>query len=398
MKLLFWLNKHRAEATGQASIMVRITYHGQRVNINSGLKILPSSWDSKRQRVKGSNEQARVANHYLQTTQIRVLGIYDELMRLNQPFTVHKIRDKFLGKGEITYTLLEVVENHNAELKRLVGKTYTISTYMKYHWFQVVVTIFLSEFLRKTHLTINEIDISIIKKFEHFLLTERNCNHNSAIKRLQQLKKILRFARISGFTSVDPFDSYPLKVKPTHRTILTKEELNKIEAFEPQTESLRQLKDVFLFQCYTGLSHVDLQKLHSTNIHKGADNSDWIIMNRTKTNTPIRMPLLPVPQSILLKYREYPIKNGGKLLPVSTNQVMNRSLKKLGKDAGINKPLTTHMARHCFATTITLSNGVPIEVVSRLLAHTNIRTTQIYAKVLDSNILEAVCKLKEQLK
>jgi site-specific recombinase XerD len=378
--------------------MVRITYHGQRVNINSGLKILPSSWDSKRQRVKGSNEQAKLANHYLQTTQIRVLGIYDELMRLNQPFTVYKIRDKFLGKGEITYTLLEVVENHNAELKRLVGKTYAISTYMKYHWFQVIVTIFLSEFLRKTHLTINEIDISIIKKFEHFLLTERNCNHNSATKRLQQLKKVLRFARISGFTSVDPFDSYPLKVKPTHRTIITKEELSKIESFEPQTESLRQLKDIFLFQCYTGLSHVDLQKLHSSNIQKGVDNTDWIYMNRTKTNTPIKIPLLPLPQSILLKYQHYSVKNQGRLLPVPTNQVMNRSLKILAKILGINKQLTTHMARHCFATTVTLSNGVPIEIVSKLLAHTNIRTTQIYAKVLDGNILEAMDKLKDRLK
>jgi len=397
MNLLFWINKHRAEATGQASIMVRITYHGQRVNINSGLKILPSTWDSKRQRVKGSNEQAKLANHYLQTTQNRVMSIYDELMRHNQQFTVHLIRDKFLGKGEITYTLLEVVENHNNELKRLVGKTYAISTYKKYYWFQVIVTLFVSEFLRKPHLTINEIDISIIKKFEYFLLTERNCNHNSATKRLQQLKKVLRFARISGFTKVDPFDSYPLKVKPTNRNIITKEELDKIEAFDPETESIERLKDVFLFQCYTGLSHVDLQKLESSHIHKGADNSDWIFMNRTKTNTPIRIPLLPVPQAILLKYREHPIKNGGKLLPVPTNQVMNRSLKKLGKAAGIIKPLTTHMARHCFATTITLSNGVPIEVVSRLLAHTNIRTTQIYAKVLDSNILEAMGKLKEQL-
>jgi len=162
MNLLFWINKHRAEATGQASIMVRITYHGQRVNINSGLKILPSTWDSKRQRVKGSNEQAKLANHYLQTTQNRVMSIYDELMRHNQQFTVHLIRDKFLGKGEITYTLLEVVENHNNELKRLVGKTYAISTYKKYYWFQVIVTLFVSEFLRKPHLTINEIDISII--------------------------------------------------------------------------------------------------------------------------------------------------------------------------------------------------------------------------------------------
>ncbi|KOH42568.1 integrase [Sunxiuqinia dokdonensis] len=196
----------------------------------------------------------------------------------------------------------------------------------------------------------------------------------------------------------NPYSKFKVGLDETHREILSTEELKRIEEKQIQIERLAVVRDIFVFACYTGLSFSDITKLSHTHLQQRADGKEWIIINRSKTNNRCRIPLLPKAKEILKKYEDYP-KISGKaiLLPVLTNQKMNSYLKELGDICGINKNITMHIARHTFATTVTLSNGVPIETVSKLLGHSSLKTTQIYAKVLDQKIAEDMELLESKL-
>ena len=196
----------------------------------------------------------------------------------------------------------------------------------------------------------------------------------------------------------NPYSKFKVGLEETHREFLTLEELYRIEEKQINIERLSAVRDIFVFACYTGLSYSDISKLNKNHLRKGIDKKEWIIIDRTKTNTRCRIPVLPKANEILRKYENYP-KNPSKglLLPVLTNQKMNSYLKELGDICGINKSITMHMARHTFATSVTLGNGVPIETVSKILGHTSIKTTQIYAKILDHKIPEDMDMLQTKL-
>jgi site-specific recombinase XerD len=234
---------------------------------------------------------------------------------------------------------------------------------------------------------------------EFYLRSEKKCCNNSALKYVKNFKKIIRFCLASGWLSQDPFRNYKSKVKIVDRVFLNQDEIDVITNKDFETVRLNQVRDIFLFSCFTGLAYADVQKLKRTEVVKGLDGEMWISTKRQKTDTPTRVPLLPSALYILSKYTCHPAcEVNGRALPVSTNQKMNAYLKEIASVCGINKELTYHTARHTFATTVTLSNGVPIESVSKMLGHTNIKTTQHYAKILDIKVSKDMALLKEKYK
>ena len=246
-------------------------------------------------------------------------------------------------------------------------------------------------------ISVKKIDHDFITSYEFYLLSERKCANNSAVKYIKNFKKIIRICLASGWITRDPFVNYKSKVKPVERVYLNDEELQAISNKTFVAERMNQVRDIFIFSCFTGLAYVDVKKLRRSEIVKGGDGQMWIYTKRQKTSTPTRVPLLPSALTLLNKYASHPAcSNEDKAFPVTSNQKMNAYLKEIADICGINKDLTFHIARHTIATTVTLLNGVPIESVSKMLGHTNIKTTQHYAKILDIKVGADMALLRDK--
>ena len=260
----------------------------------------------------------------------------------------------------------------------------------------------VKEFVRIKYRTddifLNQLNHEFITEFDHFLRTKHSCNHNSAIKYIKNLRKVINLAVNNDWLNKDPFKNFSVKLKEVRRDFLTEDELQKLVSHEFNIMRLDQVRDIFIFSCYTGLAYVDVEKLTENNIRKGIDGNLWIYTERTKTKTESNVPLLPEASRIINKYKDNPETiNKDRLLPVISNQKVNAYLKEIATVTGIKKTLTFHLARHTFSTTVTLLNDVPIETVSKLLGHKGIRTTQIYAKVVEKKVSNDMIKLTDKL-
>ncbi len=215
------------------------------------------------------------------------------------------------------------------------------------------------------------------------------------MKHLERFKKMLNLSIRLEWLVKNPFDNFQFRFEKNERQYLSKRELQLVETTEFTNSSLQKVKDVFIFSCYTGLSYIDLKELTIHQIIKGIDGSNWIYTKREKTDETVKVPLLSQAQNIMDRYGDS-IKDEF-LFPVFSNQKVNKYLKEIMLQLKIRKNITFHSARHTFATTVTLSNGVPIETVSKLLGHTKLSTTQIYARVLEGKLSEDMLLLKEKL-
>jgi site-specific recombinase XerD len=245
---------------------------------------------------------------------------------------------------------------------------------------------------------IKRIDHEFIMSYDFYFRSERNCNNNSTVKYLKNFKKIILICMANGWLDKDPFIKYKSKVKEVKRDYLNAEELAAMTTKLLVSDRVAQVRDIFLFSCYTGLAYADVKKLRRSELVTGLDSQKWIYTSRQKTDTASRIPLLPQALKLLAQYEDHPqCVDNGLLLPVLSNQKMNSYLKEIADACGITKELTYHIARHTFATTVTLANGVSIESVSKMLGHTNIKTTQHYAKILDAKVSEDMNLLKKKL-
>jgi site-specific recombinase XerD len=249
---------------------------------------------------------------------------------------------------------------------------------------------------KKKDLPIEEVNYSFIKKYEYFLQTEKTCTQNGTMKQMQRLKKVLNWAIKNEYLSVNPFRNYSISFKKYDRGYLSLEEITKIEKLSGLSKRLQYTKDFFVFQLYTGLAYSDMLDLKTDDIVKGIDGEYWIIKNRVKTDTKITVPLLPITLDIIFRYTDLSVLNKV-VFPKISNQKINKNLKDLGGLAEIKQPLSTHLARHSAATTIWLNNGISIEVVSKMLGHTKISTTQVYGRIVEEKIAEEMKGLKDKL-
>jgi site-specific recombinase XerD len=395
--LLFYLKKPKNYQTGLVPVYLRITVNGKRTEITTGRACDPSTWNTASGRLNGTKKEAKSFNVYLDTLQNQFYDAHSQLTESKSEVTAGTLKNKFLGKGEKVRMLMDIFRDHNKKINTLVGKEYAAGTAIRYQTSLKHTQDYLQWKYKISDIDIKKIDHDFITNYEFYLRSERNCANNSAFKYIKNFKKIVGICLSSGWLDKDPFINYKIKIKQVDRVFLSSEDLQMMANKSFSTERLNQVRDIFLFCCFTGLAYADVNKLKRNEIVTGPDGEMWIFTKRKKTDTSSRIPLLPSALSLLNKYTDHPVcSNLGKALPVSTNQKMNAYLKEIAGICGIDKPLTFHIARHTFATTVTLSNGVPIESVSKMLGHTNIKTTQHYAKILDLKVSQDMAAIRQK--
>jgi len=398
LSLLFFLRKPKNYQSGDMPIYLRITVDGQRTELAVSRKFDPDRWDAGTGRAIGTKADCRTLNAYLDDMQFKLYELQRRMSEQNELITAETLKIRYSGKAEKARTLVSVFEDHNSKMKTLVGEEFEKSTLQRYETCLMHAKDFMQLHYNISDIPVTKIDFAFLNDFEYYLRSVRKCGNNSAIKYIKNLGKIVRICLGNGWLTVNPYINYKPKQKTVHREALTKEELERLSKKKFDVERLRTVRDMFVFCCYTGLAYVDVHKLKRSELVKGIDGNLWIYTNRQKTETLSRIPVLPAALSIIHTYEDHPqCVDKDTLLPVMSNQKMNAYLKEIADLCKINKLLTFHIARHTFATTVTLNNGVPIESVAKMMGHTNIKTTQIYAKVMDHKISEDMSQLKQKL-
>lgn len=398
VSILFYIKRAKINKDGVCPIYVRVTVNSKRFEFSTNKFVAPEKWSSSTSKMKGNNEEARLLNKHLDLVKYQILETENKLLIKNIPITSDNVREELLGKSLTKRMLIPIFEDHNNRIKSLVGQEYAPGTIERYNTSLKHTQDFLVWKFKKNDIDISEIDHAFITDYEFWLRSVKKCANNTAVKYIRNFKKIIRICMANGWLDKDPFINYKAKLKTVVRDFLSSEEIQMIMDKKFVSERLELVRDIFIFSCFTGLAYIDVKKLKSDNINIGIDGKKWIFTHRQKTDTATRIPILPTAQDILDKYKDHPhCSNFEVLLPILSNQKMNAYLKEIADVCGINKELTFHIARHTFATTVTLSNGVPIESVSKMLGHTNIKTTQHYAKILDSKISNDMNDLCEKL-
>jgi len=377
---------------------MRITVDGQRVELSTKREWTPARWSAMAGRAIGTKEDAKSINSFLDTLQAKVHEIHRSLINDEQSISAQKIKEKLTGVSEQPKMILEIFADHNGQLEELVGMGYAPLTLKRYNTALRHSREFILYKYKLNDLEISKLNYEFISEYEFYLKSIRKCGHNSSMKYLANFKKVVLICVKKGWLDKDPFYGFKLARKEVIRDFLTQQELDTMAAKEFCTSRLTIVRDIFLFSCYTGLAYVDVRKLKRSEIGIGMDGEKWIFTSRQKTEVLSRIPLLPVCIDIIKRYEDHPqCVSRNSVLPVWSNQKMNEYLKEIADLCGITKRLTYHIARHTFATTVTLNNGVPIETVARMLGHKSLRTTQHYAKILDKKVSEDMQLLKKKL-
>lgn len=397
MNVLFYGKKTKNESDKLLSVYLRVTINGERFEVSAQRYIEPVRWSQQAGKAKGNSEDVRSLNTHLDTLRNKVYDYQQLILQEGKEFTKEALRMKWYGIDERIHTLVEVFKNHNQQLEALIGKGNSKATFGKYRTTLDHVISFLKWKYKKADIEIPNITYSFITDFEFWLKSVQNCNHNTTIKYISNLRKIINVCIKNGWLIKDPFVGFKMSKKEVVREILTEEELQTLISIDIQNIRIRQVRDIFVFSCFTGLAYIDAKKLKRSEIVIGMDGERWIYTRRKKTDTPTRIPLLPVVLEIMEAYKDHPqCMNQDCLLPVPSNCKLNAYLKEVADLCGISKHLTFHIARHTFATTVTLNNGVPIETVSKMLGHKSIKITQIYAKILDKKVSEDMGVLRKK--
>lgn len=399
--VLFFLKKTKLLKNGEASVCMRITVDGTRVENNIRKSIDPSLWSQAKESARGKSRKSCDLNAYIENARIKLHQIFCELEEQNQPITARLLQEIFFGQDkepEAVRTLIGTMQEHNDQCRALVGKDYALITVRRYESCKRYLAELIRQKYGKDDLPLAEVNGELVRAFEFYLKTEKECQQNTVIRYMKCLKKITNLALANEWIAKDPFIGIKFHEKEVIREFLTMDELLSIYHKEFSLERITVVRDVFIFAAFTGLAFIDVQQLSPEHIVKDNNENLWIRKPRQKTKNMCNIPLLDIPLEILRKYADYPAyKKKGVLLPVPCNQKMNSYLKEIADLCLIKKNLTTHTARHSYATSVCLANGVSIENVAKMLGHSNIKMTQHYARVLDSSILKDMNNVKDVL-
>ena len=394
--ILFWVDLSRTKEN-QASIYTRITVNGKRATISLKRKVSISDWDPLKGRAKGTNQNIRTLNSYLEEVNSGLFKSYQDLKNERKLITSQSVKARYLGEDEQAHSINDIIGYHEEDME---GKL-KWGTQKNYYTTQKYLSKFLLKTYKTTDMYLRELDYNFIIKFEKFLRNhvpkdhQKRMGNNTVMKHIERFRKLVNMALKLGWIDRDPFINFKKQFIKTERCFLSPDELKSIEQKQFSIERLQLVKDLFLFSCYTSLSYIDVINLNQENISIGIDGKLWIHYKREKTTKFIRIPLLPKALEIIEGYKNKQ-KNKNQensLFPNISNQKLNSYLKEIADLCGIKKNLTFHIARHTFATTVMLSNGVPIETVSKLLGHAKLSTTQIYARVVEAKISEDIQNL-----
>lgn len=394
-KVLFYLKKNAPKKNGFTPVMCRITVDGTICQFYSKVDIDPALWDMRSNRVSGRSTVALEANRHLDKVRVGINNKYKEIAERDNYVTAEKVKNAFLGLEMRHETLLKVYAQHNEDFAKQVGKMRSQSTYEKY----LVVYNHLAEFIkiryRVSDIALKELTPAFITDFELFLRTDKNCSHNTVWIYMMPLRRMVTIAQRNGWIILDPFASYEIGPENVDRGYLTKNEIRLLLDATFKRKGRELVRDLYVFCCFTGLSFSDMKNLTKENLQTSFDGNLWIMTRRQKTGVESNIMLLDIPKRIIDKYDG--MSKDGKLLPVPSYTTCREAIKKIIKGCGIDKDLSWHASRHTMATEICLTNGMPIETLSKMLGHTNIRTTQIYAKITHEKESKDMAALAERL-
>lgn len=402
LTIVFRLNTRRCKS-GPLVIYVRVTFDSKRIELATRHSILKTNWSQQKQCAIGDSKEAREINQQLAIVRSDILKHYNRMIALDKPITAELLKNEYLGVKEEQHSLIETLDYYHTRFGEKVGIGLKAANTLKcIYTTNEKIKAFIKYRYKVSDMNLSEIKLSFITELEHYLITKDKLSNNSAMKYIHTFKRIIKFACDQEWMNKNPTTQFRCVYNPPDRERLTMEEIMKLYNKDLPAR-LAEVRDVFVFCCFTGFSYVDVYKLSADNIVNGIDGGKWIIKDRQKTKTNERVPLLPIPLEIIARYKDdLYCETKGCLLPVNSNQRYNGYLKEIAVICGIKKHLTTHIARHTFATTVTLENDVPIETVSQMLGHRNIKTTQLYAKVtekkISNNMKALVGKLHEQQK
>ncbi len=399
--VLFFIKKAKLLKNGEASVCMRITVNGARVENNIRKSIEPALWNQAKECAKGKSRKSCDLNAYIENARIRLHQIFNELENEGLPIHARLLQKKFFGQDKVpeaVRTLIGTMQEHNDQCRELIGKDYALITVRRYESCKR----YLAELIRlkydKEDLPLSEVNGELVRAFEFYLKTEKSCQQNTVIRYMKCLKKITNLALTNEWIPKDPFIGIKFHEKEVIREFLTMDELLIIYHKNFSLERIIVVRDVFIFAAFTGLAFIDVQQLAPEHIVQDNNSNYWIRKPRQKTKNMCNIPLLDIPLEILRKYADHPAcQKRNRLLPVPCNQKKNSYLKEIADLCMIKKNLTTHTARHSYATSVCLANGVSIENVAKMLGHSNIKMTQHYARVLDSSILKDMMNVKSAI-
>lgn len=394
--LSFYITKTKLTKNGEAPVCLKLTINKERVYVSTGMNITPKVWEAYR-KGKAATKEALAVKDHIDHTKHLIKQHTEELREEGKEITARTVCDAYLGKKDEERTLIGIFQEHNDKAVLLKGKDFAPATVQRYETCLRLTQDYIREKYKKDDLSLDKLDHEFVTGLELYFKTTRSCSHNTSMKYLKNLKKITRLALANDWMKKDPYANYKFTMKKVDKGFLSEEELEALINKKFDIERIQNVKDCFVFGCFTGLAYSDLKDLTSDNIVKGDDGRLWINTKRRKTKNQCNIPLLPIAQDIIEKYSEHPVcKLRNSLLPIPTNQKLNMYLKEIADSCEIKKEITSHMARHTFATTVTLNNDIPIESVSKMLGHSSINMTRIYARLLDKKISQDMNKLYEK--
>ena len=396
--LLFYIRRDKTNKRGEAPVFMRLTINGERADASIKRFIEPHAWNSAKGKANEKSRGGKDLNLYLDAISANILRIQRDLELDKKEVSAQIILNRYLGKEQSDrHTLMEVFRAHNEKCRALSGISLAPATVIRYETTLRLTEEFLQKNYKKEDCYLDEVTNQFIEDFEFFLKTVRRCCHNTTTKYLLNFKKIIRIALAKGWMKKDPFAQVHFHFEPVEREFLEKQELKAMLNKEITITRLAQVRDIFCFCCLTGLAFTDVQQLKAEHLVADIHGKIWIRKARQKTKNMCNIPLLDEAQKILDRYKEHPYcQTRGVLLPVCSNQKMNSYLKELADICGIRKNLSTHCARHTFAT-LTLASGATIDNVAKMLGHANVNMTRRYAKVLDSSIMRDMEAVAENM-
>lgn len=388
----FWLSPSKARKNGKAPIEATVTINGQRASFSTGKTIKPEEWDAAKQRVRGTNDQAQVLNQFLKQVKLKLYAKEVELLERGYVITAELLRDAYQDKVQSVRnrTLFEQFDEFIEAKRPLVGNELSKSTFECYERTYALLKSYLEQKFKRGDILLQELNYSFIMGFKSFLISEYHHRINTTVKHLKLLKTVVGIALANRYVAVDPFMNFKTERERVEKVYLTEEELRLIINKDFSLPRLERVRDIFIFSCFTGLAYIDVKTLNESHFEHDGQGRVWIKKERVKTGVLSRIPLLPIAKMILEKY-----KGGEKLLPVVDISSTDVYLKEIADLCGISKRISFHTARHTFATTVTLTNHVSLEIVAKMMGHTNTRMTMHYARIIDKCIGEEMDKLTD---
>lgn len=394
-KYLFYINRNKIKKNGLCAVMGRITLDGEIAQFSTGLETNPDLWDAKTGCSTGRTAHEKGVNKGLKSLSTSIEKHYVYIVEKDGYVTAERVKNAVMNIAQEPTTLLKELEEATEEIRKSIGINHTIATYRAYVNAHLNLSRFIRDKYGKSDMPFSSLEYSFIENYDMYLKIDHKMATGSVMQHIVFLKKLVKRAMNKGVISRNPFFGYVPDQPKTSRKWLSCEEIQKVMTIPIEHQSVAFVRDMFVFGCWTGLSYTDIKNLQDINIVTDSEGNQWIDIKRQKTGSRSLVPLLDIPKEIINKYKGTGEK--GKVFKMLCMNVVCQYTKRIGKLCGLDKKLTFHMSRHSFGTSICLTQGVPIETLSQMMGHRNIKTTQIYAEITGAKIEEDMQRLSQKI-